>query len=1552
MFDQWLRKRISAVLGFVLMIQLVLLPMPGLAVENIIGSPQPTDDAAIDSSNAGTNYNTATGSSQGLYSVSSGSTNKKYVYFKFDVSAFSDPNYHYLFTVAGKKGSSNTNVELSLYGIEDTAWSESTVTWNNAPVNTLSGEPLGKFTITTDKGSSPEVYTVDVTAYVRSHLAQGKVAFLLGDAASTGISVNIYSKEANGSTNPRPKLIVKEIIDTSSDTIPPAWANGSQISVSNLGTNFIHLKWPGASDNTGVTQYRISQNNTVVQTVYGSTYAYQATGLSPATDYTFKVEALDEAGNVSPDPLMISRTTLSQPIAPIPVVGVVASSSDGNVEINTIDNNLYTRWSASGDGQWIMYDLDETKRIGYVGIAFYKGDLRSTNLDIQTSNDASNWTTKFSGSSSGTSVNMQAFDIEDTDARYVRIVGHGNSDGSAFTSLTDVHVYPPFANGDTPVALIPNVVPGPPAGTVPFTQPGMKNADGTEHPLHLPNATTGRTLNVLDYGADPADNGTDDRPAIQAAIQAAAEGDEVFIPNGVYNLSSSPDGIMNLSLKTKVNLRGESETGTILKTSLNKVKNSTLFKSASQHDLVISHMTLTSTWAGGYSTDHKVNNPDGGGPDSQIIIANYGDDPSYNITIDHVTVEKYSRMGIRADNSHDVIVRNSTFRNATDVGPGGAGYGVAFQGMAKVDRLGFANDTRWNLVEDSSFEGPYLRHGALIQFVAHNNVIRNNKMNQTKLDAIDLHGELEYFNEVYGNLVTNVVTGGGVGLGNTGGTAPSNHSKSGPKNYIHDNTIRNAREGVSVSMGTPDTIIENNIIENTIAVDGATGINVLNGPGTIIKNNIIRGNTASGYWPILLEHDNGDQNANYIGQGDPQDVQIIHNTITGNANGIQLQAGIGIIVKGNILNNTGINYLKAPGVTAAEDMSDLIALETNAGALSPVFDPSVTAYLARVPYAVSSISVTPTAADSQAALTVNDTASVSGATYSGIPLNVGANLIQVKVTAQNQITKTYTLTVTREQQPVTPVEPSSNAQLNGLETSAGPLNPAFSPSVTEYEVNVPYAVSSVSVTPTASDSHAALTVNGAASVSGAVYSGIPLNVGANVVQVKVTAQNQMTKTYTIRIIRTGRDSHKSTRGGSSGVNGNASVPPVDEAAKSENEKPIPEVQSINGQKVAVVTLSGRQMRAAISEALQGTMTIAVEPGSAEQAAKVVFEPDALQTFNQQPRGSTLRIGTPFGGYQITPEQLALESWAAVLHANKEEIKLEVMVKPEETTARKMQAEGYKPIKAVSFTVNAANANGTVTGVREFTRYTPKMIPIDNTVNSSSLAVLRASTDSNGRESFVPVPFKVSNNDVTIYSKMNGTFVLVDHGVTFADVQQHWAKAQIEEMASKWIVQGIEADKFYPDEPVTRSEFAALLTRALGLGGSADAQAVQSFKDVPGDAWYSGSIREAVAQGIVSGYDDNSFRPDQTVTRQEIAVMAVRALQYAGSKEQAVKNGITPFKDQSNLAHWSKDAVEQLIKLQLMDGMEDGNFGPEAKATRAQSAVLISRLLAQLSFTNE
>lgn len=119
---------------------------------------------------------------------------------------------------------------------------------------------------------------------------------------------------------------------------------------------------------------------------------------------------------------------------------VTASSNDGNVPANVLDNNLNTRWSASGDGQWIQFCLNAATTVSGVQIAFYQGNARTSSFDIQTSVDGQNFVTAASNVvSSGTSLNLETFTFSPRNAKYVRIVGHGNS-VNAWNSYTEVKI--------------------------------------------------------------------------------------------------------------------------------------------------------------------------------------------------------------------------------------------------------------------------------------------------------------------------------------------------------------------------------------------------------------------------------------------------------------------------------------------------------------------------------------------------------------------------------------------------------------------------------------------------------------------------------------------------------------------------------------------------------------------------------------------------------------------------------------------------------------------------------------------------------------------------------------------------------------------------------------------------------------------------------------------------------------------------------------------------------------------------------------------------------
>jgi len=135
----------------------------------------------------------------------------------------------------------------------------------------------------------------------------------------------------------------------------------------------------------------------------------------------------------------------------LPVVAWTASSSDGNIPQNTYDDNLNTRWSADGSGQWLTHELDDDYLVQSVDLAFYNGNQRSSTFDIEVSSNGSNWNSVFSGSSSGTTLNFQNFNFPDQNARYVRYKGYGNSVNS-WNSITEFRINGTLAQSNVAVS--------------------------------------------------------------------------------------------------------------------------------------------------------------------------------------------------------------------------------------------------------------------------------------------------------------------------------------------------------------------------------------------------------------------------------------------------------------------------------------------------------------------------------------------------------------------------------------------------------------------------------------------------------------------------------------------------------------------------------------------------------------------------------------------------------------------------------------------------------------------------------------------------------------------------------------------------------------------------------------------------------------------------------------------------------------------------------------------------------------------------------------------
>ncbi|MCY9657914.1 S-layer homology domain-containing protein, partial [Paenibacillus anseongense] len=505
---------------------------------------------------------------------------------------------------------------------------------------------------------------------------------------------------------------------------------------------------------------------------------------------------------------------------------------------------------------------------------------------------------------------------------------------------------------------------------------------------------------------------------------------------------------------------------------------------------------------------------------------------------------------------------------------------------------------------------------------------------------------------------------------------------------------------------------------------------------------------------------------------------------------------------------------------------------------------------------------------------------------------------------------------------------SDNANLSGLVTSAGTLSSAFDAAQTEYTLSVSYDVSQITLTPSANDSNAKVTINGASVDSGTASTPIQLNVGSNVIEIVVTAENNATKTYRLTVTRNANDREdKGASPYSSAPGGPISTPSAKLGTK---------VSEVNGKTIVTASVDTQALEAITKAQRNGPVTLAVETPDSMEQVQVNLTRSALNKLLEVP---SVRIDSQIGGLKLPVKQLISEQFAT----------LEVAIKTNASASAQAQAAGLQVVTSMDFSMKAVLNDGQSVDIHDFNQYVPYTLKVGNgTLTERNLAAVRVVQDANGNVSYEPVPFTVQAGEVTIYGRGNGTFMLIENQVSFGDTATHWAKNEIEQMANKWLVQGISKEEFRPDQPVTRAELAAMIVRTLGIKSSGDDA---SFKDMNTKEWYNNAVNAAVKAGIITGYEDGTFRPEQTITRQEMAVMMSRALLAAGYNEQKVQGEAPSYEDQKQIQPWSQEAIDHLGKLKLMEGTSSSSFDPDKEATRAQSAVMLLRLLQILTFTN-
>ncbi|WZL73662.1 S-layer homology domain-containing protein [Clostridiaceae bacterium 35-E11] len=176
-------------------------------------------------------------------------------------------------------------------------------------------------------------------------------------------------------------------------------------------------------------------------------------------------------------------------------------------------------------------------------------------------------------------------------------------------------------------------------------------------------------------------------------------------------------------------------------------------------------------------------------------------------------------------------------------------------------------------------------------------------------------------------------------------------------------------------------------------------------------------------------------------------------------------------------------------------------------------------------------------------------------------------------------------------------------------------------------------------------------------------------------------------------------------------------------------------------------------------------------------------------------------------------------------------------------------------------------------------------------------------------------------------------VPVEPVVELTDIAGHWAEDSIKELVTMGAISGYPDKTFKPDNKITRAEFATVLVKAFNL----EAKSGKIFVDTA-NHWAKGDIATAQAYGIVSGYNDTTFGPNDLITREQMAVMVIKA---AGLDQVT---GEIDFTDKDQISNWAVDAIGAAAAKEIIGGYEDKTFKPKNNATRAEAVTVIINAL--------
>ncbi|WP_025695499.1 S-layer homology domain-containing protein [Paenibacillus durus] len=171
-----------------------------------------------------------------------------------------------------------------------------------------------------------------------------------------------------------------------------------------------------------------------------------------------------------------------------------------------------------------------------------------------------------------------------------------------------------------------------------------------------------------------------------------------------------------------------------------------------------------------------------------------------------------------------------------------------------------------------------------------------------------------------------------------------------------------------------------------------------------------------------------------------------------------------------------------------------------------------------------------------------------------------------------------------------------------------------------------------------------------------------------------------------------------------------------------------------------------------------------------------------------------------------------------------------------------------------------------------------------------------------------------------------------------DIQGHWAQSKLQDWLDKGYLTGYPDGTFKPNKAITRAEYVALINRLFSFKDTATV----TFTDVKASNWAYSEVAKAVKAGYIRGYENNTFRPGNPITRQEAAVIAANVLRLSNDTTS------TTFKDAAQISIWARGAVAATANLKIINGYPNGTFAPKKSLTRAEAVNIVGNSAAHYS----